>query len=149
VLASWLFRVDAASPGLFTADGSGTGQLLAVNQDGSINNGSHPAKAGSYVSLYGTGAGVIGGTPPDGVAAQGLLTTPQNPSVFINSNFVPDSDVEFSGLAPGFVGLWQINVKVPANVPPGDVIVYVTYDGINSILDPNGIRRSTTIRTTP
>ncbi len=149
VLASWLFRVDAASPGLFTADGSGTGQLLAVNQDGSINNGSHPAKAGSYVSLYGTGAGVIGGMPPDGVAAQGLLATPQNPSVFINSNFVPDSDVEFSGLAPGFVGLWQINVKVPANVPPGDVIVYVTYDGINSILDPNGIRRSTTIRTTP
>jgi uncharacterized protein (TIGR03437 family) len=149
ILASWLFRVDAASPGLFTADGSGSGQLLALNQDGSINNGSHPAKAGSYVSLFGTGAGVLSGMPPDGVAAPSGIMTPQRPSVFINSNFVSDSDIEFSGLAPGFVGLWQINVKVPSNAPPGDVIVYVTYDGINSILDPNGIRRMTTIRTAP
>lgn len=149
VLASWLFRVDEASPGLFTADGSGSGQLLALNQDGSVNNGSNPAKAGSYVSLFGTGAGVVGGMPPDGFAAQGTLAAPQNPSVFINSNFVENSDIQFSGLAPGFVGLWQINVKVPLNVPPGDVIVYVTYDGINSILDPSGIRRTTTIRTTP
>jgi uncharacterized protein (TIGR03437 family) len=149
VLASWLFRVDAASPGLFTASGTGTGQLLAVNQDGTVNNGANPAKAGTYISLYGTGAGVIAGMPPDGQIAPAAVPTPQNPQVFINSDFVPASDVEFSGLAPGFVGLWQINVKVPTNVPPGDVIVYVTYDGINSILDPNGIRRTTTIRTTP
>jgi uncharacterized protein (TIGR03437 family) len=135
--------------GCFTADGSGSGQLLALNQDGSVNNGSHPAKAGTYVSLFGTGAGLVGGMPPDGAAAPTGLATPQNPSVFINSNFVPDSDIEFSGLALGFAGLWQINVKVPSNVPPGDVIVYVTYEGINSILDPNGIRRTTTIRTTP
>ncbi len=149
VLASWLFRVDAASPGLFTANGTGTGQLLALNQDGTINSTSNPAKAGSYVSLFGTGAGVLDGMPPDGAPAQGTIATPQLPKVFINSDFVPDGDIEFSGLAPGFIGLWQINVKVPANVPPGDVIVYITYDGINSILDPNGIRRTTTIRTTP
>jgi uncharacterized protein (TIGR03437 family) len=149
VLASWLFRIDAASPGLFTANGSGTGQLLALNQDGTINSGSNPAKAGSYISLFGTGAGTLGDMPPDGAPAQGAVATPQNPKVFINSDFVPDGDVEYSGLAPDFVGLWQINVKVPANVPPGDVIVYITYDGINSILDPNGIRRTTTIRTTP
>jgi len=29
------------------------------------------------------------------------------------------------------------------------VIVFITYGGINSILDPNGIRRITTIQTTP
>ena len=149
VLASWLFRVDAASPGLFTTNGSGTGQLLALNQDGTVNGVSNPAKGGSYVSLFGTGAGALDGMPPDGAPAQGTIATSQNPKVFINSDFVPDADIEFSGLAPGFIGLWQINVKVPSNVPPGDVIVYITYDGINSILDPNGIRRTTTIRTTP
>jgi uncharacterized protein (TIGR03437 family) len=149
VLASWLFRIDVASPGLFTASGDGTGQVLAANEDGSINNGAHPAKAGSYVSLYGTGAGMFDGMPPDGQIAHGVIHTSQKPKVFINSDFVPDADVQFSGLAPGYVGLWQINVKIPANVPPGDVIVYVSYDGINSILDPNGIRRVTTIRTAP
>jgi uncharacterized protein (TIGR03437 family) len=149
ILASWLFRIDDASPGLFTADSSGTGQLLAVNQDGTLNSDGNPAKAGTYISLYGTGQGLISGMPAEGTPAEGDIATPQTPLVFINSGFVPSSDIQYSGLAPGYVGLWQINVKVPADAPPGDVIVYIAYDGINSILDPNGIRRMTTIATTP
>ena len=149
VLASWLFRIDAASPGLLTVNGTGSGQVSASNEDGTVNNAAHPAKAGSMISLFATGQGLVDGMPPDGQIAQGTIYTSRNPRVFINSDFVPDSDVQFSGLAPGYVGLWQINVKVPANVPPGDVIVFITYDGINSILDPSGIRRMTTIRTAP
>jgi len=149
VLASWLFRIDAASPGLLTVNGTGSGQVSASNQDGTVNNAASPAKAGSMISLFATGQGVVQGMPPDGQIAQGIIYTSGNPRVFINSDFVPDGDVQFSGLAPGYVGLWQINVKVPANVPPGDIIVFIAYDGINSILDPNGIRRTTTIRTAP
>ena len=151
VLASWFFRIDAVSPGLFTADATGSGQLLALNQDGSINDGTHPAKAGTYISLFGTGPGVVSGAPPDGQPAQGIINTATQPSVFINGpDFIPASDVQFSGLAPGFVGLWQINAKVPANVPPGDVNVFVQVNGIPSILDQTGtIRRRTTIRVTP
>jgi len=149
VLASWLFRIDSASPGLLTTNATGSGQISATNQDGSLNNAAHPAKAGAMVSLFATGQGLVDGMPPDGQIAQGTINTPQKPRVFINSDFVSDSDVQFSGLAPGYVGLWQINVKIPDNVPPGDVIVFITYDGINSVLDPNGIRRTTTIRTAP
>jgi uncharacterized protein (TIGR03437 family) len=149
VLASWLFQIDAVSPGLFSVDGSGSGQVVAVNQDGSLNNGANPAKAGSTVTLYATGQGAVNGMPPDGQAAQGLIATSQMPQVFINSGFVPSGDVQWSGLAPGFAGLWQINVTVPSDAPPADVIVFIIYDGVNSILDPNGIRRTTTIRTTP
>lgn len=149
VWASWLFQMDAESPGLFTVDGSGSGQVVALNQDGSANNGANPAKAGSIVTLYATGQGSIGGMPQDGQGAQGIVATPQTPQVFINSGFVPTGDVQFSGLAPGFAGLWQINVKVPADAPPDDVVVFVIYGGVNSILDPNGIRRATTIRTSP
>jgi uncharacterized protein (TIGR03437 family) len=149
VLASWLFQIDAESPGLFTVDGSGSGQVAAVNQDGSLNNGANPAKAGSVVTLYGTGQGAIHGMPPDGQPAQAIVPTPETPQVFINSGFVPSGDVQWSGLAPGFAGLWQINVKVPSDAPPADVIVFVIYGGVNSILDPNGIRRMTTIRTMP
>jgi uncharacterized protein (TIGR03437 family) len=123
--------------------------VAAVNQDGSLNNGANPAKAGSVVTLYGTGQGAIQEMPPDGQPAQGILSTPETPQVFINSGLVPSGDVQWSGLAPGFAGLWQINVKVPSDVPPADVTVFVIYGGVNSILDPNGIRRVTTIRTSP
>jgi uncharacterized protein (TIGR03437 family) len=89
--------------------------------------------------------------PPDGqpTPKTGLLSTSSDIKVFINSDFVPQGDIEFSGLAPGFVGVWQINVKVPANVPPGPVPVFVDLEGINSVLDANGVHRSTTIRVTP
>jgi len=151
VLASWLFQIEAESPALFTVDGSGNGQVVALNQDGSLNNSGHPAKASSYVTLFGTGQGVVAGMPPDGHPAPSSPLLPANPAlkVFINSDFVPQGDIEFSGLAPGFVGLWQINVKVPANVPPGDVPVFLDLNGINSVLDANGNRRTTTIAVTP
>jgi uncharacterized protein (TIGR03437 family) len=150
VLSSWIFRFDPVSPGLFTANATGTGQLAATNQDGSVNDGGHPAKAGSIITLYGTGQGLVSGLPPDGQGnPDGPHSTDQKPKVFFNSDFVPDADVQYSGLAPGFVGLWQINVKVPANVPPLDVPVFVTFQGESSLTDANGIRRNTTIRTTP
>jgi uncharacterized protein (TIGR03437 family) len=150
VLSSWVFRIDPVSPGLFTADATGTGQLAATNADGSINNGAHPAKAGTFITLYGTGQGLVDAQPPDGQPnPSGANSTSEKPKVIINSGFVPDEDVQYSGLAPGFVGLWQINVKVPANVPPGDVIVAVTFHGLASNQDANGLRRVTTIRVTP
>jgi uncharacterized protein (TIGR03437 family) len=149
VLASWLFQIDAESPGLFTVDGSGSGQIAAVNADGSLNNGANPAKAGSVVTMYATGQGLIRGMPSDGQPAHGLMETRQTPQVFINSGYVSPGDVLYSGLAPGFVGLWQINVKIPSDAPPGTVIVFISYGGINSILDANGIRRTTTIQVAP
>ena len=89
--------------------------------------------------------------PPDGQPnPSGAFSTSEKPKVIINGpDFVPDGDVQFSGLAPGFVGLWQINVKVPLNVPPADVIVVVSFHGQFSNQDANGIRRMTTIRTAP
>src|SRR5262249_25549144 len=139
VLASWLFRFDAVSPGLFTANSSGSGQLAAINSDGTPNDGTHPAKAGTFITLYGTGQGLVDGLPPDGQPnPSGVHPTGAKPRVFINSDYVPDSDVEYSGLAPGYVGLWQINVKIPSNVPPLDVPVFVQYQSLFSSQDPFG-----------
>lgn len=44
--------------GLLSADGSGTGLANARNQDGTLNSASNPAKRGTTVTVYFTGAGV-------------------------------------------------------------------------------------------
>lgn len=148
ILATGLFQMEQYSPGLFSSDATGTGQLAVVNQDGTINGSSHPAKAGSTISLYGTGEGPVPGAPPDGQPAQGIINTPLAPVVFINAT---QSTVTFSGLAPGFVGLWQINVVVPSNVPPGNVNVVVAMGGAISTQYPllSGSPLTTSIAVAP
>ena len=49
--------VAATSPGIFTADGSGRGQAVALNQSGVPNGSSAPAGAGSLVAFFATGEG--------------------------------------------------------------------------------------------
>lgn len=154
ILASTLFTIQPASPGLFTVDASGTGQLLAINAaDGSINSATHPAKGGTFISLFGTGAGLVSGAPPDGTPSPNQpVPTDSLPEVYINGVHLDPADVTYSGLAPGFIGLWQINAKVPTIVPTPafPVSVVVVYKGFISRLDEFGTPgRSTTIRTTP
>jgi uncharacterized protein (TIGR03437 family) len=147
IVSSYPFRIDSVAPGLFTSNATGAGQIAALNQDFSINNGTHPAKPGTYVQMFGTGTGLVSGAPPDGTPAplSPLIMTDQLPTVFINGTQV---DVQFSGLAPGLVGCWQVNAKVPDNVPAGDVPVAILFHDINTRLDPSGVQRITTIRTT-
>jgi uncharacterized protein (TIGR03437 family) len=152
IIASSLVRVDPVSPGLFTSNSTGTGQLAALNEDNTVNDGTHPAKAGSIIQLFGTGMGIVSGAPPDGTPSPNKqLPTDDKPQVFINpvSGPVPDADVLYSGLAPGFVGVWQINARIPKDVPIGDVPVAVVYKGLNTRADQSGATRNTTIRVTP
>jgi uncharacterized protein (TIGR03437 family) len=150
IIASSQVRIDPVSPGLFTRDSTGTGPLAVLNQDNTVNSGTNPAKAGSVIQIFGTGMGIVSGAPPDGTPAPNQqLPTDVKPQVFINAGPVPDSDVLYSGLAPGFVGVWQINVRVPKDAPIGDVAVAVVYKGFNSRADQSGATRATTIRTTP
>jgi uncharacterized protein (TIGR03437 family) len=118
ILASALVPMGPASPGLFTLDASGSGQVAAVNQDGSINGPSHPAPWNSIVSFYGTGSGLVPNEPADGVAPTGALSTPTSPQVVVGDQYVPAGNVTYSGLAPGLVGVWQLNVKIPNTVVP-------------------------------
>jgi uncharacterized protein (TIGR03437 family) len=77
------------------------------------------------VTLYGSGQGEVSPAVPDGEGAPSApahtvatptsdsatcLTQAQSVCVAVGSSF---GEVMFSGLAPGFVGLWQLNVKIP------------------------------------
>lgn len=91
-----------------------------------MNGPSNPESRGRVVQLYGTGLGLVSNQPADGAPApSGPLAEGSKPDVIINGRQVPGADVLFSGLAPGFVGLWQLNFKIPDTVPPGNNITVV------------------------
>ena len=126
LLAGGSISVAPASPGIFTATQDGRGAALAVNQDGSINGASNPAARGSVITLFGTGQGptnpvVANGEPaPAGPLATTTAQPTTNQSECLRQGFVcalvgsKVATVQFSGLAPGFVGLWQINIQIPS-----------------------------------
>jgi uncharacterized protein (TIGR03437 family) len=114
----------AASPALFTVS-SGVGQVVAVNQDGSLNSTQNPAQLGSIVVLYATGPGQTQPAGVTGQAAQAPYGTPQLP-VSLTIGGVA-ADVIWAGSAPGFVGLLQINARIPGGfIPTGDLPVILT-----------------------
>ncbi len=132
VLASGVMQMAEASPAFFTANQTGQGQVAALNQDNSVNNSGSAAARNEVIQLYLTGQGFVPNAPPDGEAPSGLITTADRPRVWIEPDYVPDDYVQFSGLAPGFTGLWQINVKIPDRTAPGNRVIFVQHKNINS-----------------
>jgi uncharacterized protein (TIGR03437 family) len=135
VLSGGTVTMNSVSPGIFAIDSSGKTRRAAVlNQDGSVNDPTNPAARGSVISIYATGNGNIPNAPKDGDAASGLITTPLTPRIVIGSYFVDTgypvqagdpqdgSWVKYSGLAPGFAGLWQVNVQIPMGAAPGNQV---------------------------
>jgi uncharacterized protein (TIGR03437 family) len=87
---------------------------------------SHPAKRGDTLTIYALGLGLTDQSVADGAPSPSspLANTPV-PTVIIGGGFdgtASDGAVLFSGLAPGFVGLYQINVTIPSDAPLGNAI---------------------------
>jgi uncharacterized protein (TIGR03437 family) len=137
--------VSSVGPGIFTANSGGTGQAAAVNQDGTINSTSNPAPVGSIISIYATGQGQVSPAVVDGTAASSsplsnTIAVPTSssttclnsqPSMCVAVGSSGFGDVKYSGLAPGFIGLWQINVLIPSGAT-GVVPIRVIINGTPS-----------------
>lgn len=122
--------IAAIAPGIFSVLQNGQGQAAVLNQDNSPNFGTNPAARGSVIQIFATGAGLTTPVLAAGEAAPGggspLIFTQVTPTVTIGSK---NAEVTFSGLAPGFVGLWQINARIPADVTPGLALPLVVSAG--------------------
>ena len=126
-------------PGLFStnATGSGQGAILIANTASLVAPsgtlpGSRPAQRGEFISIYSTGLGAVTNPPGTGIRAPGIppSVTTTEPTVIIGGAF---AQVVFSGLAPSFFGLYQVNVQIPANAPTGNAIpVVLTIGGVSS-----------------
>ncbi len=136
ILGASTVNVELSSPGLFTNDGTGGGQVAALNQDNSRNSSSNPAVKNTVVQIFGTGPGYVPNSPADGTLVSGLYPTESKPQVWMESSYVSADNVEFSGLAPGLVGVWQINVRIPeklAPIKPNEVPVFIEYRSRRSL----------------
>jgi uncharacterized protein (TIGR03437 family) len=122
--AAFNLSVATVTPGLFTLNGSGAGQAAAVNQDGSLNGAAHAAKAGSFVSLYVTGAGQTNPGGSDGHLAGVPLPLPVLPvTVTIGGK---TAATNYAGASPGSVeGVMQVNAQIPSGLTSGNVAVVV------------------------
>jgi uncharacterized protein (TIGR03437 family) len=129
--ASLTLRVTPYNPGLFsrTQDGSGLGAILHGNATPVTSD--WPARPGESVSLYATGLGAVDNRPDTGKPASSVIlsNTLTRPAVSIGGR---DAVVTFSGLAPGFVGLYQVNVIVPADLVNGEHPVVLNIGGLSS-----------------
>ena len=111
---------DLSAPGVFTQSQSGTGAAAALHPDGSLVTASNPAKTGETIAVYASGLGTVTPKVADGAPATGttLSRTDDVIDVFVDSK---KATTTFSGLAPGFAGLYQVNFVVPAGTASGQV----------------------------
>lgn len=109
-------QVLSAASGIFTSDYYANGGL-AILQDsrtGALLDASNPAVAGGNVTMYFTGIGPITNNPGTGGVALGSPSLSQSTSTVgltVNGISVQPS---FTGLAPGFAGLGQLNFQYPS-----------------------------------
>ncbi len=111
---SVLVPVAAAAPGIFSQDGSGFGQGVIFNQDGTLNSPAHPASLGERITLYATGIG-----PYDLINGYAQTTTPV--TVLIDG-FYCNGVAAFIGPVSGFPGdVYRLTVYVPTPAQVGAI----------------------------
>ncbi len=122
------------APKLFTVNFSGKGAAVATDTGFNILTSGIPAKPGDDIVLFMNGLGatnppVIAGNAAPGGPFTAPATIPDTLSVTIGGK---PATVTFAGLAPGYSGLYQVNVKAPFLVVTGPMDVQITVNGVST-----------------
>lgn len=119
------------SPGIFEFSDNGRKSAVAQDLSFALITQNNPAQRGKAIQIYANGLGPTSNQPGSGMPSPGtaLASTAATPIVTIGG---VQAQVIFSGLTPNTVGLYQVNVIVPANAPTGNQPVVLSVNGINS-----------------
>ncbi len=120
-------------PGIFIYQGKYAVSVHGV--DNALVGPSYPAAPGEVIVVYATGLGRLTLDLQDGYGAPGNL--PGDPLARTIDPFLvlvngQACQVLFSGLGPGFVGLYQLNIVLPRNLPVGNLELSISSDYGNS-----------------
>jgi uncharacterized protein (TIGR03437 family) len=113
--------IESAAPGIFFDERSGYGAVL--NAGTALTTLAQPARRGAAIEIYCTG---LGSVAPGASDIRETLTAPE---VFIAG---APARVLFSGLAPGYAGLYQVNVEVPESIGSGEQPLTIRFKGFVS-----------------
>ena len=121
--------LETSAPGIFALPGEQQGAILIAGtallagQLAGVN--ARPARRGEIVEIYATGLGRV-------LPGQRGAENPAPPFPLSRTVATPlltiggmPAEVLFSGLAPGFVGVYQVNARIPAAAPPGPAVPVV------------------------
>jgi len=110
----------------------GSGVVAALDENNNVVGSNNPVERGRIVQLFANGLGPVTSQPPSGDPApySPLATTITPPIVMIGQQ---PAELSFWGLTPGLPGLYQINARVPLNLPsPGNYPITVSIGGQTS-----------------
>jgi uncharacterized protein (TIGR03437 family) len=95
--------------------------VIVVHQDfHGLVTFSDPAVSGETVHFYMTGLGDVQPRPPTGQTSSFLPNASQRPLCGLTSVFPlaqTAAPVLFAGIAPGMIGIYQVDVTIPASYP--------------------------------
>ncbi len=126
--------LQRSAPGLFTNSGGQT--VIASHLDWSLITGANPARSGESISLWAAGLGLISPLYTSN-GAQTIVDTATEIldkahfQVLFNGVAISPSLITYVGVAPGYAGLYQINLTLPANLPPNPQIQIATAEGLS------------------
>ena len=116
------------TPGIFIIGGT-TSRAVLQNPDFSVNSSTSPAHIGDTVVGYFTGGGAVNPAGPlvTGAGSPGGLSPVTGTPVSVTVAGVP-ATVNYIGLTPTLVGVYQVNFVIP-QVAPGDNNLVVSIAG--------------------
>ena len=127
------------TPGFFTLGDAGQAAVVISGTGGIVPAAigsipgvvSRPVRRSEFISIWCTGLGPV--TDPPGTGQPTGVPPPLTTTLPVITIGGVEATVTFSGLSPGFVGLYQINVRVPEGAPSGDAVVMIlTIGGVAS-----------------
>jgi uncharacterized protein (TIGR03437 family) len=113
-------QLNDTAPGMFVFNGF----VIATHLNGTLVSPAAPASSGEIIVIYAAG---LGKTTPATTAGRiatsaAVISEASQMQVLLAGKACPAGNVLYAGLAPGFAGLYQVNVVVPPLTPPNPEI---------------------------